>query len=1245
MMDLKYLLLRAGTSLRSKTPRRSVRATPLAVEALEERRLLSAFAASIAGDDLVGTNATYTLLLRTTQPTSKPWTIHWGDGSSSAVAGSATSVTHAYANTGNYAITGQVRDASGTLQNAFLDYQSAVLDDAPAAYFRLDETSGTTATDQVAGAPNGVLVGTTSLGNAAASANLGSALKLGGGGYLSVPASFGQTGDAFSLECWLRPNDLTSTQTLYAGTGTAAGNVHVYTSGTTLDFQLVGTGTLSYNFGTLITTGTWHQVAVSYDRLAKEVRFYVDGLVRSSSSFAGTPGGVSYTGAAIGAWNQGGGTVTQYERGQLDEVAVYGGVLTPARLRDHDNDALTPAAQQWVTVGVTGAQPFTVAAPVTTQTVTVPLNPDPAADNGPAIRAALASAAPGTVVRLVDQVTGLGGGTYTLRSGVFRSGQKDFLQILNTHNILLDGNGVTLFLTGTPGTYLDVYNVQQVTVENLNFDLDPSYARAGAYARILSINPSTRAVALRAVNGRTGAADVLPAGTPLTAWEAMDPATFGKLAGPDFDNTEYQSAPVQDATDPSIWHLTLNLAATDPFWSQLQSYQAGTNFFRVKCADYRFIGVTLAEASNVTFDHVRFYSVPGMAFLSTLVDHVQVTNCQLIPPPGETAADRPLVTGSDGFHFHNTHGDILFANNEVSLTGDDPISLKDASSTGLTRTGPTTLTIAQPGAPFHVGDPVELRGPALFPLSYHSTVTAVSIDPTTGQVTLTLQDPLPATVPPGCVLFNHSYNTSNWYVCDNYFHDLDGRLMLYAPNGSLEDNRFDRGPGRVHVGTSAVYWEDAGYGVWNLLVRGNLFHNAGADAVAYLTGGVVTSYAVFHDILFRDNSFVNAPGQAIIVSSAARVSISDNYIENCDTALNSPGLGMLPYGATIELQEVVGCWLGNNVRNQWLISPNTDITQFGIVSDGTPYKAVNNTVVARHWPLPSPWTQADVGAVGVTGGALNDNGTFAVKGSGAGIGSTADACHFVYRTWSGDGEIVARIASIEDVNAWTKVGLMIRETLASGSPNVTVELTDENGLAFQFRKQRNGATTFTPGSAATFPYWLKLVRSGNTYSGYASPDGVTWTLLGSTSFSMPRNVFIGLAVSSHANAALCYGLFDNVSVSGSTSAPVRPGSAGDGSGASAGTGTGAAAAVASTTPTFSPIAAVASATKVPPGSATDRGIALLPTSEASAKVFRETSALARVARQAPTDAVFSEELEASWLPLRGPRGVFFSSPR
>jgi regulation of enolase protein 1 (concanavalin A-like superfamily) len=200
--------------------------------------------------------------------------------------------------------------------------------------------------------------------------------------------------------------------------------------------------------------------------------------------------------------------------------------------------------------------------------------------------------------------------------------------------------------------------------------------------------------------------------------------------------------------------------------------------------------------------------------------------------------------------------------------------------------------------------------------------------------------------------------------------------------------------------------------------------------------------------------------------------------------------------------------------------------------------------------LPTPWVDTDIGAVGVAGSASYNAGTFSVSGSGADIWGTADAFHFVYQSLTGDGQLVARVPSIGGVNAWSKAGVMIRETLTAGSAYAQMLVSAAKGTAFQYRTAAAASALNVTGSTAAPPLWIKIVRSGNTISGYQSPDGLAWQQIGTATFTMASAVYIGLAVVSHDNTQLCTATFDNVAVvGGSAPAPAAPGSPSPASGA------------------------------------------------------------------------------------------------
>jgi hypothetical protein len=191
--------------------------------------------------------------------------------------------------------------------------------------------------------------------------------------------------------------------------------------------------------------------------------------------------------------------------------------------------------------------------------------------------------------------------------------------------------------------------------------------------------------------------------------------------------------------------------------------------------------------------------------------------------------------------------------------------------------------------------------------------------------------------------------------------------------------------------------------------------------------------------------------------------------------------------------------------------------------------------------LPSVWTDGDIGSTGVAGSASYANGVFTVAGAGAQIYGTADAFHFLYQPLSGDGTVVARVVSLQGGSGSVSAGVMIRNTLDAGSVNAkTADWRSYGGIYFDVRTAAGGSTSEPGGVSAMLPYWVKVSRSGNTFSSYASLDGVNWTQVGtSQTISMAQNVYVGLAVTSGSTTALTTAAFDNVSVnSAGAPAPV-----------------------------------------------------------------------------------------------------------
>ncbi|HEU5342537.1 chitobiase/beta-hexosaminidase C-terminal domain-containing protein [Edaphobacter sp.] len=181
--------------------------------------------------------------------------------------------------------------------------------------------------------------------------------------------------------------------------------------------------------------------------------------------------------------------------------------------------------------------------------------------------------------------------------------------------------------------------------------------------------------------------------------------------------------------------------------------------------------------------------------------------------------------------------------------------------------------------------------------------------------------------------------------------------------------------------------------------------------------------------------------------------------------------------------------------------------------------------------LPSGWSDTDIGGPGVAGSASYSSPTFTVSGSGADIYGTADQFNYAYMAANGNVTITARVATQQNTNSWAKAGVMIRETTAAGSTYVGVYVTPAKGVSLQYRTTTGASATNGPETTGPVaPYWVRLARSGSTFTASTSPDGTTWTQLGTATVTMATNATAGLAVSSHNNTVLNTSTFDNVSI-------------------------------------------------------------------------------------------------------------------
>ena len=218
------------------------------------------------------------------------------------------------------------------------------------------------------------------------------------------------------------------------------------------------------------------------------------------------------------------------------------------------------------------------------------------------------------------------------------------------------------------------------------------------------------------------------------------------------------------------------------------------------------------------------------------------------------------------------------------------------------------------------------------------------------------------------------------------------------------------------------------------------------------------------------------------------------------------------------------------------------------VSDGI--LAATDEITAGAGVSADPLTGANVGTGGHDGSHSISGGTITVNGAGGDIWTGPDRFYFVSMPLSGDFTISARVASLGPViagqtpAAWAKAGVMIRQSASATSAFAMMVMTPGSGWAFQRRD--GGSPSNTAGAGIVAPYWVRLVRSGNTISAFRSVDGIGWSANGTATIAMTDPVQVGFAASSNSGTSpQVRAVFDNISgfPSGNDAPQVNPGTA------------------------------------------------------------------------------------------------------
>jgi hypothetical protein len=180
---------------------------------------------------------------------------------------------------------------------------------------------------------------------------------------------------------------------------------------------------------------------------------------------------------------------------------------------------------------------------------------------------------------------------------------------------------------------------------------------------------------------------------------------------------------------------------------------------------------------------------------------------------------------------------------------------------------------------------------------------------------------------------------------------------------------------------------------------------------------------------------------------------------------------------------------------------------------------------------------------------------------GPGGEAVSDSFYFVHQTLRGNGSVTVRVTSLTglvspnggiapgpnpeqnfvrgSIQPWAKAGIIIEKSARQGSAYAAMMATGRRGVRMQYNY--TGDTPGLPGDvSAASPRWLRLVRSGDTLTGYDSADGTHWIRVGAVGLAgLSTAVQAGLFVTSplaiaaeNAAPSVANAVFDHVSLPG-----------------------------------------------------------------------------------------------------------------
>lgn len=539
-------------------------------------------------------------------------------------------------------------------------------------------------------------------------------------------------------------------------------------------------------------------------------------------------------------------------------------------------------------------------------------------DNLPALKAALAAAKERKAARLV------------LKKGVYRLTTNEALTLEGLSDFTFDGGDSTFISHRRSAAFMYVNECTRVRVANFKVDWDWAREPLASLVRVAAVQKDSYDLEF------VDYPDFPCKESHLVILSAFDPKT--------------RSVGLEDGITRAIDFRRTNKPDAYRTWlapnrvrvKQAPAGIAPGQLYRLQHYYYQMNGVNMRSNAHLRLENVTILSTPGHAFLicgtqhHTLFDHVDI-----VAPKDDRR--RIITCTADHLHMAQSRGYLKLDHCEFSLGADDILNMHDCSGFARRKDAHTIRTQnARAYGRLPKGTKVELRHGDYSPTGFTGTVREIKTVDAKGAVyDITFEEEVPEQTTDGFVMFDKTYDTQNVIVRNGYFHDNRARgLLILARNVTVENNVFrhqEMGAIKIETGYTFNVWSE-GYGVSNVVIRGNLFDNvnpsgsnAGHGRRSIYSGiylrtdpsSDTTDFPIIRDLLLEGNTFLDTCGVVGWFSSAHNVTVRKNVFED-----PTPRRKEMDYRSQFRLVNAHDVRI---VDNEWRASPNVKAP--GVVFD------------------------------------------------------------------------------------------------------------------------------------------------------------------------------------------------------------------------------------------------------------------------------------------------------------------------